>query len=293
MLKFLALVDRGYPPVTSVNSLALLFQYSPRFVVGMALKPGRYYRRFSISKGKKQRHIDAPRVALKAIQSWFGHHLTRALTYDECVHGFVPDRSIVTAARQHCAASWILKLDIRDFFPSIDEGRVVELLSNLHYPAPAARLLARLLTLDGRLPQGAPTSPVLANLAFSDTDKRLVKIANHYALKYTRYADDLIFSSKKDWPGKELMETITHAIRQEGWTVAKGKTRITLAPRRMSVLGLVVNGEVPRLPKSARNQIRQMRYFLQKGYGSDTDRNRFIGHIAYSNSITPARTVNE
>jgi RNA-directed DNA polymerase len=285
-LKFLALAERGYPPVTSVNSLAILFQYSPRFVVGMALKPNRYYRRFSISKGRKQRRIDAPRVALKAIQSWFGHHLARAVTYDECVHGFVPDRSIVTAAREHCGALWTLNLDIRDFFPSIDEGRVVELLSDLRYPAPAARLLARLFTLEGRLPQGAPTSPVLANLAFSGTDKRLAKISAQYGLKYTRYADDLIFSSKGTWPGKVLLEKISHAIHQEGWVIAKGKTRLSLAPRRMSVLGLVVNGETPRLPKSLRNQIRRMRFFLEKGYGSDVERERFRGYIAFSNSVT-------
>jgi RNA-directed DNA polymerase len=148
-------------------------------------------------------------------------------------------------------------------------------------------LLARLFTLNGRLPQGAPTSPVLSNLAFAGTDKRLMKLAARYGVTYTRYADDLTFSSKTAWPGKTLLQEIIGAIQAHDWVIAKRKTRLTLAPHRMSVLGLVVNGEHPRLSKKSRNRIRLMRHLLATGNCSEIEQMRFKGFIAYANSIAP------
>ncbi len=92
---------RNLPPVTSATELAVLFGYSPRFVMSIVNRPARHYREFEIRTGSKRRQISAPRVGLKVMQAWFGFHLARAVVLPESVHGFVPARSTITAARCH------------------------------------------------------------------------------------------------------------------------------------------------------------------------------------------------
>ena len=282
--KFLKLSAAGLPPVTSLHSLAILFQYSPRIVVAMALNQRNYYRSFSLTKGAKARRIDAPRVALKLIQTWFGFHLARAVQFGKEIHGFVPGRSAITAAAEHCQSSWVLSLDIKDFFPSVNEAQVVRILRDLGYPANATRLLARLFTLDGRLPQGAPTSPVLANLAFERTDRRLVALAAQHNVRYTRYADDLTFSSQNPWQHNQMRYEIIDVIKDNEWTIAARKTKLTHAPHRLEVLGLAVNGVRPRLSKKMRNQLRLMKYLLRIGAHTHEEQLRFGGFLAYARS---------
>jgi RNA-directed DNA polymerase len=290
--QFARFAEKGIPPVTSMYSLAILFQYSVRFVIGMALRPARYYRTFQISKGKGNRRIDAPRVALKAIQTWFGHYLARAVKLDSSVHGFVPGLSIVTAARVHCGAQWVLTLDIRDFFPSVTEDSVVRVLLKVGYSRGASKLLARLFTLNSVLPQGSPASPVLANLAFSKTDARLITIAKRYGASYTRYADDLTFSGRGTVDHVELKRQIVEAVKSDGWRIADRKTREVEAPRRLVVLGLIVNGSRPRLSKRMRNQIRMMNYLSAKADLNEQERQRMRGYIAFARSIGEVAQVN-
>src|SRR6266403_5492200 len=90
---FQRLAERGLPPVVSIRCLATLFGYSPRFMGALYRRTHRYYRIFSIPKGKEQRLIQAPRVALKVIQKWFGFHLAKEIQLDDAVFGFVEGRS--------------------------------------------------------------------------------------------------------------------------------------------------------------------------------------------------------
>jgi retron-type reverse transcriptase len=251
----------------------------------MAVNQRRYYRSFSLSKGSKTRHIDAPKVALKLIQTWFGFHLARTLKLGSEVHGFVPGKSAFTAAREHCQSNWVLGLDIKDFFPSIDEAQIVQVLKGIGYSPGASRLLARLFTLDGKLPQGAPSSPVLANLAFAKTDKKLVALANENNVRYTRYADDLTFSSQNPLQHTKFRNEILATIRDHNWTISTKKTKLTLAPRRLEVLGLVVNGPRPRLSKKMRNKLRLMQYLLAMGNKSHEDKLRYGGYLSYARSV--------
>lgn len=117
-----SLIDLRLPPVTSVQSLSLLFGVSTNLIGAIARNPNRYYRTFQIRSGSRTRQIHTPKVALKIIQSWFGYHLSRVVDLSDHVHGFVPRRSTVTATRQHCPARWVLSVDVRDFFWVCDRG---------------------------------------------------------------------------------------------------------------------------------------------------------------------------
>lgn len=286
-----ALLEQRLPPVTSVQSLSLLFGLSPSIVGALSRNPNRYYRSFEIQSGKRTRKIHTPKVALKVIQRWFGYHLSHAIALRDHVHGFVPGRSTVTAARKHCPTQWLLSLDIRDFFGSVTAERVFTSLLELGYARAAAHLMTDLCTMrleSGHrgLPQGAPSSPVLANLAFHETDSVLERFAAVNDLRITRYADDISVSGVRANPEPRFSSEIQGLIEAGGWVIAPEKTRLVELPRRSpQVLGLLVDQTIPRLPKRYRNRLRMMRHMLATEYLTEKQRAVFEGHIAYAESI--------
>ncbi|MCB1054473.1 MAG: RNA-directed DNA polymerase [Acidobacteria bacterium] len=278
------LVERGLPPAVSVRVVACLFGFSARLVGAIQRSPERYYRIFKIPKGKSSRQIEAPRVALKVIQKWFGSHLAAACPLDDCVYGFVPGRSAPLAAKQHCGASWVYSLDIRDFFPSVSSGMVSEALRLKGYPDHAASLMAKLCCYEGRLAQGSPASPALSNLVFAPVDQLLAEIARANACTYTRYADDITFSGRTEVPAR-LQEEVRKALQEGGWQIAGHKEHLARAPRRLKVHGLLVNGRFPRLTKGYRNRLRALEHLLGQGRLDEAKEMEVRGHLAYARSV--------
>ncbi len=284
------LMTLNLPPVSNLETLSVLFSYSPRFLSSIRKRPSRYYREFSIAKGHRRRMISSPRVALKVIQKWFGHHVARAIELDASVHGFVPGSSCITAAAVHCGTDWILGIDLRDFFHSVTTRAIADSLEKIGFPAPSVDTMLPLLTLAGALPQGAPSSPVLSNLAFSSFDAKLRKLAECYGVNYTRYADDIVFSGAGS-PPRQLLARAKGLIETD-WVIADDKTHLSIRPARLSVHGLVVNGPSPRLPREYRNKVRRMRYSLESTHIKldDKTRKRFAGHIAFANAVQNFRS---
>lgn len=272
----------GLPPAVSMWTIATLFGVSPEFIGAMSRSPARYYRVFKIKKGKKSRTIQAPRIALKVIQAWFAGHLARAVQLPECVFGFVPGRSgVKEAAAKHCLATWVYSLDIRDFFPSIRESQVVEAFQRLGYGQRSAETLARLFTLEGRLPQGSPASPVISNWVFYSTDMVLIDLAKQLHVRYTRYADDLVFSGTGN-PPPDLKDRAREIVAAKGWVIAENKEKLVQLPARLKVHGLLVHGEAPRLTKGYRNRIRAFKHLLAAGKINEADMQKVQGHLAHS-----------
>lgn len=251
----------------------------------MTRAPQRYYRRFVIRKGKKTRQIEAPKVALKLIQRWIGAHVASATSLPDCVFGFIPGKPGVTeAAQMHCGARWVYSLDLRDFFPSIAASRVMSALVARGYSERASSLIVRLTTLGGRLPQGSPASPVLSNLVFLETDKVLQELANQAGIRYSRYADDLVFSGLGEVPSN-LVANVKAALSAQRWVIAPEKEHLAELPARLKVHGLLVHGQTPRLTKGYRNKIRAYRHLLLNGKIAPDDLSRIRGHIAYADHV--------
>jgi len=278
------LLASNYPPAVSLHVLSTLLGTSTDFIGALIKAPERHYRRFTIRKGKKKRQIEAPRVALKLIQGWIGYHLSRAAVFAPCVHGFIPEQNgILSATSFHCNAKWVLSLDLRDFFPSVSAQLIEEALQVIGYQQHAANLITKICTIDDRLPQGSPASPVLSNLAFSTTDIALQAIADNLGVRYSRYADDLVFSGTSPIPPDELQPLVTETIISKGWVIAEEKTHLAIAPKRLKVHGLLVHGEKPRLTKGYRNRIRAYKHLLAGNTAiPDKDLEKMRGHIAYS-----------
>lgn len=279
-----ALHHAGLPPVVSTRALATLFGYRSQFIGAMVSRPHRYYRTFTIRKGKKQRRIEAPRVALKVIQKWFGHYLARAIAMPDEVVGFVPSRSIMHGATKHCGAKWLFSTDLKDFFQSTSSELVVQALEDLGYPKHGARLIADLTTLNRNLAQGSPASPVLSNLAFQPVDNALIAMSKELGVTYTRYADDIVVSGAGEVP-HALHAAVQQIVEVGNWKLSEEKTEFVQAPCRLKVYGLLVNGDKPRLTKGYRRRIRAIRHLIASNMIPEDRAAQAAGHISYAKSV--------
>lgn len=278
------LLQLNLPPIVSAKGLGTLFGFSSEFVWAMYHHTERYYRRFTIPKGREKRYIHAPRIALKIILSWFGSNLAPSLDLQPCVYGFIKGKSAIQAAKIHCGASWIFSTDIKDFFPSTRQSVVKEYLISIGYLEDGAEIMSKLCCYNSGLAQGSPASPALSNLVFNKADKEMMLLAEDLGIKYTRYADDLVFSGKGK-PPDGLENKVRVIIENYGWKVADRKQALTCAPKRLKVHGLLVNGETPRLTKSYRNRIRAFRHIIGRRGNKADNYNKIQGHIAYAKSV--------
>jgi retron-type reverse transcriptase len=223
-----------------------------------------HYHHFQIpKKSGGARDISAPKKDLKAAQNWINENLlSRALVHDAAA-AFLPQKNIADNAARHAAPGVLLRIDLQDFFPSITFRRVKKIFGSLGYNEGVSSLLALLcteaprvaMTLDERkyfvalnerfLPQGASTSPALTNILCRDLDARLAGAARKLGWEYSRYADDLVFSSKqKNADARAMLDFASQIISDEKFRINENKTAIMRAHQRQSVTGLVVNAPI-------------------------------------------------
>lgn len=278
--------DLGLAPITSIKVLSVMFGINSGLLWSIHSNPERFYREFKIPKGKGVRVIHAPRVALKLIQKWFSVQLARTYQVPQHVYGFVAGRSHINAAAVHCNARWVYSADIKDFFPSTPFDLVCRSLSDLGYGQDGAELIARLCCYGKGLAQGSPASPVLSNICAKSLDFKLVKIADTFSCRLTRYADDIVFSSSAELPGAlDIDGRIRQAFEKTTWMLARGKTSFSVFPNRLKVHGLLVHGDSPRLTKGYRKKIRAYRHLLKKDAVKSGDKSKLQGHVTYANHI--------
>lgn len=277
----------GLPPITSLNALSVMTGYNPGLVWALANRTARYYRLFEIPKGRVTRQIEAPRVALKLIQKWLSHHFSSKWKPLGEVHGFVPGRSHLTAASVHLRAEWILSIDLENFFPSTPIDQIRGSLRKLGYQdGDGLELLSSLLSFRGRLSQGAPTSPVISNIALSDIDGSLSVVARDFGIRFTRYADDITFSGTADvdFPDN-LLAIVREKFTGTPWRISEKKIHVAKSPARRKVHGLLVHGNELRLTKGYRNRLRAYRHLMHLGGIAADDFRRVAGHLNYATQI--------
>jgi retron-type reverse transcriptase len=235
---------------------------------------GTQYKTFKIPKKRGgERTISAPSTNLKIIQRNIARQLDELRLFKSCVNGFVVGRDIRRNAVVHVGQRFVLNIDLEDFFGSINFGRVFGLLSKPPYSVarPVAAAIAKACTLDNKLPQGSPASPVLSNLICAKMDAELARLAAANRCKYTRYADDLTFSTTKlsmplasitnDADGRpicELSPALRAIIEKNGFRINEAKVRLRDQTARQEATGLVVNKRV----NVKRRLIREVRAML-------------------------------
>ncbi len=213
------------------------------------------------------REIAAPEPALKALQKRVLRRVLRRLRAHPCVTGFERGHSIVTNARCHSSQVVVVRMDLKDFFPSTRAERIENYFRRIGWDAEAAGVLAKLCTYKGRLPQGAPTSPRLANVVNYRMDARLAGLGVRLGAAYTRYADDLTFSfAQDDRPAThKLIRGVKRIVGDSGYMLHQGrKLRIRRRHQRQLVTGLVVNTGVA-LPRRVRRRLRAVEHHMKTG----------------------------
>jgi RNA-directed DNA polymerase len=234
------------------------------------------YRHFEIPKRTGgMRAIHAPNGLVRELQDKLQTDLTKLFHAHPNAHGFIPERSVATNAAAHTGRRWVLNVDLEEFFPSINFGRVRGLFLKPPFdmgPA-AAAVCAQIATYRNGLPQGAPTSPVISNYIASALDRRLLRLAREHKLAYSRYADDITFST--DLPqfpvaiaaheqieggGLKVVagDLLAQVIGSCGFAINPRKVRLQGQGVRQSVTGLSVNAKV----NVERRRIRQIRAML-------------------------------
>ena len=281
-----SLVDKSLPPAASETCLAVLFGYSLDFVYALSKKQHKFYRSFKIQQGKKVRVIHSPRVALKVVQKWLGTHLSNAVSFESHVCGFVKGKSFADAAKIHQGANWVYSVDIEDFFPSISIFQTSNALESLGYSKDAAILLANISSLNFKLAQGSPASPVLSNIVMRDIDMRLKELANQYDLQVSRYADDIVFSGKGVFQ-EELPAELEDIFEATTFSLNKNKTYFADSEKgqRLKIHGLLVKEDKITLTKGYRNKIRAFRHMIEQGKVSKEDIPRLEGHLRFAEFI--------
>lgn len=260
--------------------------YEPRHLMSMIRKPAQYYSTFEIpKKSGGLRKIDAPRASLKRIQWSLIPVFNEMFHTSEVAFGFVRGRGIKENATFHLGQPVVLNVDIEGFFPSIREGRLVGLFTNApgvrasHF---MARSIARLCSLDGRLPQGSPASPVLTNFVAYRLDARLAGLARRYGCRYSRYVDDITFSGSGRSAMDSLFPELEAILKSEGFSLNADKTRLQTASMRREVTGLVLSSghgkDHINTRRQYRREVRAMLYSWAKwGLASAARRNGFEG----------------
>jgi len=231
----------------------------------LAVEPS--YRRFTIPKRSGERRIAAPSPELRDLQRRILRRLLARLRVHPAVHGFERKRSIVTNALPHAGKEVVVRMDLRNFFESTPAERVERFFRKVGWDRKASRLLMILCTLDGSLPQGAPTSPRLSNLVNFRLDARLAGLARKLNATYTRYADDLTFSFEANDPPSihGLLWWVKRIVNAEGYQLhQKKKLDIRRRHNRQLVTGLVVNESVD-LPRATRRWLRAVDHHLAGG----------------------------
>ena len=273
--------QRSIPPLLTRDDVAQYLGVAPRTLTWWiwALNERKRYYEFEIDRrtGGAPRIIRAPIKPIKDFQHALLPLIAAGYTPRGHVHGFVKGKSAVTNASMHYRQRWILRIDLKDFFPSIHFGRVMGVFRAhpFEFPYDVATVLAQICCYRRELPQGAPTSPILSNLVCRGLDRSLAAIAKAMHCSYTRYADDMCFSSgRRQFPeelatrrdslvvlGHELRQTIT----EHDFVINEEKTRLMPWRQRQRVTGIVVNERL-NVPREYARHLRAALYIWDR-YG--------------------------
>ena len=274
-----------------------------------------HYVRFTIpKKSGGTRELAAPHHDMARCQLWIKLNILDRIPLHDAAHGFVAHRGTMSNAVPHVRRDVVVNADLKDFFPTITFPRVKGIFQELGYSPAASTILALLCTecprqrvnYAGRelhvatgaraLPQGACTSPALSNLAARGLDSRLAGLARKLGWDYTRYADDLTFSTTGEPAQKTawILARLRHIAQEESFTVNEKKTRVQRPNTQQTVTGIVVN----KRPNIPRETLRRLRAILHRAKTEGLDaQNReahphfaawLRGMIAYVQMVNPA-----
>lgn len=320
--------SRGFPAVLSLRHLAVLIDVPYKDLRRCARSDSHEYRQFVIRKRSDggERRIAAPYGTRLTAQRWINRRILRRAEPHHAATAYRRERGLTHAVAPHLGARWLIKMDIHDFFESVSERQVFHVFDGLGcYPRLVSFQLSRLATIGtvaaGRfksyrwstehytrepggilpnplrtrvphLPQGAPTSPALSNLVCRELDAQLAKLAKQHQLAYSRYSDDMAFSTTGSFDRDRAGKFISHVedlLLGAGFIVHRRKTRISPPGARKLLLGLLIDQDVPRLTRSYKanvgTHLRGIEKFGLANHARHRDFHSVIGFVRHLDGL--------
>lgn len=206
-----------------------------------------------VKNGIIQKRVLNPSIKrLKVIQKRLQKNILQNLPIPDYAFGAIKGKDNILNAKRHQGKKYIFTTDLTNFFPSVNHKQVFEMFVSFDFSPTVARLLTKLTTYKGKLPQGAPTSPIVANLVFVKTGRRLQEIARENDLTFTSFVDDLTFSCPTDF--KDRIQDILNAVVEDGFKISHKKTNYkTKLP---TVTGVIVKNNNLDLPKEFKDKMK-------------------------------------
>lgn len=270
--------DRDLPPIFEMRHLSELLAVDESFLVSVVQNQSNHYRTFHIQKRSGGfREISGPSPTLLHSQRWILDNILEKIQVNPSAHGFCKAKSVITNASKHLGATHLLKMDLKDFFPSVKFNRIMNLFLEFGYSISVAYFLARLCSCKNSLPQGAATSPAISNLVCRSLDTALSNFAEERNLTYTRYADDLTFSGNAIQAHD--INRITWIIMEMGFEPNTKKTRLVGKTGKKIITGVSISAGKLALPRASVRQIKlEVHKILTRG---------ILAHSIATNQLDP------
>lgn len=279
-----SLRNLGLPPMQSLSDFARATHLSHEKTRYLSTRAEHLYKTYDIpKKSGKYRRIAQPSRELKAVQSWILRNILDRLSSSTSSKGFELGTSIVDNALPHVGSNYILSFDLQDFFPNILASKVYGVFSSIGYNKEMATLLTNLCVFKGGLPQGAPSSPKLANLVCAKLDARINGYAGPKGIAYTRYADDITLSAmsaNKIHKAKHFIGTI---VADEDLKLNRSKTKLSGTRRQKKVTGLILSQTTLGIGRVKFKEIRAKIHHLF--VNKSTDYSHVNGLIAFTYGV--------
>jgi RNA-directed DNA polymerase len=308
----------------SVNDLIWLSGIWEKPYDAKSCKLYHYHYQWLKKHNGKKRLVEIPKSRIKSLQKKISIQCLDSIPIHQNAHGYCKNKSCQTLVQQHIAKPTILKMDLQNFFASIDYRKIFNLFFSLGYNKDISRLFAHLCTTatplsvlsaeliagqqkdywhqrklyrERHLPTGAPSSPVISNLCFFNLDCRLTAFAEKMGLNYSRYVDDMVFSGGREFYNKSdyLIKTISKICQSEYFFINHKKTQLLKPHQSQQVCGLVVN-QKPNLTRKNYDQLKAILYNCVRTSPKQQNRlnhanfkEHLAGKIAYLSQINPQK----
>ena len=304
------------PTLHTVADLAEWFLLTPEQLSAYADQTGwreahpmpgvnNYFYRISPKSNGGYRLIEAPKPRLKTYQRMIQRRILNEVPVHPNCFGFVRGRNCIDAAQRHAGEEVVITFDLRNYFSNLRYGRVYALFRHLGYPVSVAHSITGMCTVTTpsrirmrlpfeqrqtlmapHLPQGAPSSPALANVLTYRLDRRLTGLARSLGANYTRYADDLFFSGDREIR-RSVLAAVPEIVKDEGFHLNRAKTKVSTKHQRQSVMGIVVNETL----NISRNEFDRLKALIhQKAWKDDpSELLRLTGQIGWVAQVNPKK----
>lgn len=272
--------------INSCQHLSEQMSISEQLLYLLTNKKEFYYRREMIpKKDGSKRNLDIPILNLKVVQRWILKEILEHIKVSKQAMAFVPNKNgLCENAESHKKNLFLLEMDIENFFGTITEKQVFSLFRHIGYNNDVAAILTNLCVYKGYLPQGAVTSPYIANLVCYNLDARIEGYCSRRDIIYTRYADDLTFSSNNRLLLNKVEKFVKYIVEDEGFKIKEQKTRYLSNDVKKTVTGITINDNSVHVDKRFKRRLRAQIYqaIKTKNYN---ERDQILGKIAFVNSI--------